>query len=88
MVNCPKLLTQKPKSRGKKSASDDNKDYDPTDNLCDTEDMLEDIQLENQTVVENKEKCNNINKILNVHEFMDSNKRISYCIQIHDHFTS
>ena len=58
MENQPQLLTQKPKSRQKKSASDEDIVYDPYEDMCDTEDTLEDIQLENQTIVENKEKCN------------------------------
>ena len=58
MENPPELLTQKPKSRQRKSASDEDIDYDPDDDMCDMEDTLEDIQLEKQTIVENKEKRN------------------------------
>ena len=58
MENRPELLTEKPKPRQRKSASDEDIDYDPEEDMCDTEDTLEDIQLEKQTIVENKEKCN------------------------------
>ena len=42
-------------SPNRKSASDEDIDYDPEEDMCDTEDTLEDIQLEKQTIVENKE---------------------------------
>ena len=58
MENCPELLTEKPKAKQRKSASDEDIDYDPEEDMCDTEDTLEDIQLEKQTIVENKEKRN------------------------------
>ena len=58
MENRPELLTEKPKAKQRKSASDEDIDYDPKEDMCDTEDTLEDIQLEKQTIVENKEKRN------------------------------
>ena len=58
MENRPELLTEKPKPRQRKSASDEDIDYDPEEDMCDMEDTLEDIQLEKQTIVENKEKRN------------------------------
>ena len=56
MANRPQLLSAKPQPSHKKKGSDDDKDYEPNEDQWDTEDTLEDIQLENQTVDDTKPK--------------------------------
>ena len=58
MGNRPKLLTKKPPARKRKSPSDEDDDYDPNDDVIDTEDTLEDIELEQETIEEPLHKRN------------------------------
>ena len=57
MANRPQLLFSKREPPHKKKGSDDDKDYDPNEDQWDTEDTLEDVQLENQTVDDTEPKC-------------------------------